>query len=63
METKKMYEEQELKPNMRHNWTKKELTKPEYRSKVVKLKTDYKREQNNLIKMKYEVQEKDVDLY
>ena len=37
-----------------HNWTKKELADPKYRTKTVSLKTDYKRSQNNLLQIQYE---------
>lgn len=37
-----------------HDWVKGELSEAKYRSKVVKLKTDYKREQKSLTKLKYE---------
>jgi len=51
--------------NERQEWTKaglnKELLDPKFRSKTVTLKTDYKREQNNLIKLKYEESEEEWD--
>ena len=47
-------EERTARINLTHNWTKKELNEPKYTPKVVTLKTDYKREQNNLIKIQYE---------
>jgi hypothetical protein len=40
----------------RHNWVKAELADPKYRHKVIKLKTDYKREQKSLTKLKYELE-------
>lgn len=52
-------EERTARINLTHNWTKKELNEPKYAPKVVTLKTDYKREQNNLIKLKYEESEED----
>lgn len=41
---------------MKHDWVKSELSNPKYRHKVVKLKTDYKREQKSLTKLKYELE-------
>ena len=40
-----------------HDWVKGELSDPKFRSKVVKLKTDYKREQKSILKQKYETSE------
>lgn len=40
----------------KHDWVKSELADPKYRHKVVKLKTDYKREQKSLTKLKYELE-------
>lgn len=37
-----------------HDWVKSELSDPKYRSKTVKLKTDYKRQQKPLAKINYE---------
>lgn len=37
-----------------HDWVKGELSDPKFRSKTVKLKTDYKREKKSLTKLKYE---------
>jgi len=37
-----------------HDWVKGELSDPKFRSKIVKLKTDYKREQKSMAKLKYE---------
>lgn len=37
-----------------HDWVKGELSDPKFRNKVVKLKTDYKREQKSMTKLKYE---------
>ena len=42
-----------------HNWVKAELSNPKYRHKVVRLKTDYKREQKSLTKLKYEQENDD----
>jgi hypothetical protein len=35
----------------KHNWVKAELSDPKYRHKVVRLKTDYKRDQKSLTKL------------
>jgi len=43
--------------NYTHDWVKAELSDPKFRSKVVKLKTDYKREQKSILKQKYEQSE------
>ena len=43
--------------NYTHDWVKAELADPKFRSKVVKLKTDYKREQKSILKQKYETSE------
>lgn len=45
-----------------HDWVKGELSEAKYRSKVVKLKTDYKREQKSLTKLKYESSKEYEDL-
>ena len=37
-----------------HDWVRGELSDPKYRSKTVKLKTDYKREKKSMTKLKYE---------
>lgn len=37
-----------------HDWVKGELSDPKFRSKTVKLKTDYKREKKSMTKLKYE---------
>lgn len=37
-----------------HDWVKSELSDPKFRSKTVKLKTDYKREKKSMTKLKYE---------
>ena len=49
-----MEQERTGRINYQHNWVKKELASLKYTPKVVTLKTDYKRKQNNLIKLKYE---------
>lgn len=43
--------------NYTHDWVKAELADPKFRSKVVKLKTDYKREQKSKLKQNYEISE------
>jgi hypothetical protein len=40
-----------------HDWVKVELADPKFRSKVVRLKTDYKREQKSILKQKFEQSE------
>jgi len=49
-------EEQSLE-KIKRNWVAKELSEPKFQSRTVKLKTDYKRIQNNLVKMKFEESE------
>jgi hypothetical protein len=40
-----------------HDWVKGELSDPKFRSKTVKLKTDYRRQQKPLAKIEYESRE------
>lgn len=37
-----------------HDWVRGELSDPKFRSKTVKLKTDYRRQQKPLAKINYE---------
>lgn len=37
-----------------HDWVKGELSDPKFNSKTVKAKTDYKREQKSMTKLRYE---------